>query len=209
MRSLFIPLQLATNARQLEFVTDLDPSIDREARKAGYEAMGESQASIAEHLQVHPDVEGIVLGDETRLRQIITNLARYVQNFLLCDSKSTSLHASNACKFTPAGGKLLISTRLISPSSSEICESTNNGSVTRKELLKAPVGNLHSLSTTHLSEHNIRHSKPRPPLDWVVVRIEVTDTGSGIKPKDMAKLFCEQIPLANRWRVLTGKPSAV
>lgn len=28
MRSLFIPLRLATNARQLEFVTDLDPNID-------------------------------------------------------------------------------------------------------------------------------------------------------------------------------------
>lgn len=78
MRSLFIPLQLATNARQLEFVTDLDPLIDRVARRAGYEAMGESQASITEHLRVHPDVEGIVLGDETRLRQIITNLARCV-----------------------------------------------------------------------------------------------------------------------------------
>ena len=29
LRSLFIPLRLATNARQLEFETDLDPVIDQ------------------------------------------------------------------------------------------------------------------------------------------------------------------------------------
>lgn len=28
MRSMFIPLQLATNARELEFITDLDMNID-------------------------------------------------------------------------------------------------------------------------------------------------------------------------------------
>ncbi len=28
MRSLFVPLQLATNARGLQFETDLDPNID-------------------------------------------------------------------------------------------------------------------------------------------------------------------------------------
>lgn len=29
MRSLFVPLKLATNARHLDFVTDLDENIDR------------------------------------------------------------------------------------------------------------------------------------------------------------------------------------
>jgi hypothetical protein len=48
------------------------------------------------------------------------------------------------------------------------------------------------LSTTLLTQHDVLHSKP-PPLEWIVVRIEVTDTGSGIRSKDMAqsKLFCE------------------
>lgn len=48
------------------------------------------------------------------------------------------------------------------------------------------------LSATLLTQHDVLHSKP-PPLEWIVVRIEVTDTGSGIRSKDMAqsKLFCE------------------
>lgn len=48
------------------------------ARKAAYKAMGESMESIRQHIQEHPDVVGVVTGDETRLRQIVTNLARYV-----------------------------------------------------------------------------------------------------------------------------------
>ena len=52
----------------------------------------------------------------------------------------------------------------------------------------------YGLSTTLLSQHDVIHSKP-PPLEWIVVRIEVTDTGCGIRQKDMAqtKLFCECI----------------
>ena len=69
MRSLFVPLRLATDARGLSFVTELDKSIDEVARKALYEAQGMKMAE-------HPDEDGIVVGDETRLRQIITNLAR-------------------------------------------------------------------------------------------------------------------------------------
>ena len=50
----------------------------------------------------------------------------------------------------------------------------------------------HSLSRSHLTQHNTLHAKPAPPLEWIVVRIEVTDTGCGIRPKDMvqSKLFC-------------------
>jgi len=46
------------------------------ARQAAYEAIGESMESIEKHIGEHPDVDGVVTGDETRLRQIITNLAR-------------------------------------------------------------------------------------------------------------------------------------
>ena len=95
MRSLFVPLRLATDARGLQLETDLDPNIDRVclllvghirlltitslkqvARQAAYEAIGENMVSIRQHIEEHPDVDGIVTGDETRLRQIITNLAR-------------------------------------------------------------------------------------------------------------------------------------
>ena len=49
------------------------------------------------------------------------------------------------------------------------------------------------LSASYLSQHNTIHSKPPPPLEWIVVRIEVTDTGCGIRRKDMvqSKLFCK------------------
>lgn len=48
------------------------------------------------------------------------------------------------------------------------------------------------LSRSLLSQHDVLYSKPTP-LEWIVVRIEVTDTGCGIRPKDMVqtKLFCE------------------
>lgn len=47
------------------------------------------------------------------------------------------------------------------------------------------------LSRSLLSQHDVLHSKP-DPIEWIVVRIEVTDTGCGIHPKDMVqtKLFC-------------------
>lgn len=49
------------------------------------------------------------------------------------------------------------------------------------------------LSRSLLSQHDVMTSKPTP-LEWIVVRIEVTDTGCGIRPKDMVqtKLFCER-----------------
>ena len=69
-------MKLATDARGLEFVTDLDKAIDDVARQCLYEAIGESKDAIAKRIAEDPDEDGIVVGDETRLRQIITNLAR-------------------------------------------------------------------------------------------------------------------------------------
>jgi signal transduction histidine kinase len=48
------------------------------------------------------------------------------------------------------------------------------------------------LSADYLSQHNMQDVN-KPPLEWIVVRIEVSDTGYGIKAQDMSqsKLFCK------------------
>ena len=47
------------------------------------------------------------------------------------------------------------------------------------------------LSTDHLNQHNKQHATS--PLEYIIVRIEVADTGYGIRPQDMVegKLFCK------------------
>lgn len=47
--------------------------------------MGESEEAIKKHIEDYPDVDGTVVGDESRLRQIITNLARCVSTQLQID----------------------------------------------------------------------------------------------------------------------------
>jgi osomolarity two-component system sensor histidine kinase SLN1 len=54
---------------------------------------------------------------------------------------------------------------------------------------------LRPLSSNYLSQHDFGHETTASPLEGIVVRIEVTDTGYGIRPKDMveSKLFCKRV----------------
>lgn len=78
---------------------DLDPKIEevclqllglisvitslQAARKASYRALGLGEDAIAKHMAEYPNVPGIVVGDEARLRQVVSNLATSVFFFLL------------------------------------------------------------------------------------------------------------------------------
>ncbi|KAJ3756009.1 Tco5, signal transduction HAMP domain histidine kinase [Lentinula raphanica] len=162
IRSLFIPLQMATAQKGLTLHTELDPNIDKVARCAAYRAMGEREDVIQRHLKEHPTVDGVVVGDEARFRQIITNFA------------------SNACKFTSEGGTVTVKTKLVTP-----CIHGPLVTETEKDDLKA----YDELSALRLAQHDYDHASNDDGT--IVVRVEVTDTGCGIEESELtgSKLF--------------------
>ena len=161
------------------------------ARRAAYAALGSSSSAIEEYMKRHPDEDGIVVGDETRLRQIVTNLARWAVPIIgPCHGLTYAVFESNACKFTQTGGKISVSTKLITP------VLPHKTAPSTSDIARAPPmsgdDKLPSLSSSHLSEHDL-HTQSKLPLDWIAVRIEVSDTGCGIQRADMVgcKLFCK------------------
>lgn len=77
MRSMLVPLQLTANARGLDLITTFDPQINVVAKLALQSARALSEDNAKKGLLLEDDEDsGLVLGDEHRLRQIVTNLTR-------------------------------------------------------------------------------------------------------------------------------------
>lgn len=65
MRSILEPLRIDATARGLTLETSLDMSIDAVAKRIAFPDLGNESVE---------EGEGIVLGDEMRLRQVVNNL---------------------------------------------------------------------------------------------------------------------------------------
>ncbi|KAK4699327.1 hypothetical protein P7C70_g6934, partial [Phenoliferia sp. Uapishka_3] len=120
-------------------------------------------------LQPDPNGEGlIVVGDPIRLGQVLTNLT------------------SNAIKFSAAAGEIRVVTRLI-PTVLPGVHSAPTSPAEDPKPRRSQFERLESTDGGTATAVNTHERSPRPRAsDYVTFRVEVHDSGPGVRPSDLA-----------------------
>jgi signal transduction histidine kinase/DNA-binding response OmpR family regulator len=137
------------------------------------------QKSIDFHYEPDPDLPGGIVIDEKRLRQVLINLL------------------GNAIKFTDRG-TVTFQVEKLNPRTSSSHHSQTNSEVISE--VNSPTNVQAQTSSTS----NATNNSPVNPLPFVQLRFTVTDTGIGIAPAEIGKLFRAFEQVGDRSRQAEG-----
>lgn len=138
IRSVLLGLNVAATSKEVKLSSELDPRVE---------------------------VLGELIGDEMRLRQVLSNLT------------------SNACKFTNAGGSVTLKTKLVLPGIYPETPERPDEDATGTSSLDAERASSQSTAVDQtFPKHVVDASVPDHK---VTIRVEVHDTGMGIRARDV------------------------